>query len=156
MEQIKRVAIVGGTHGNELTGAYLVKKFEHSADAVRRSSFETLTLFGNPKAFEVGRRYVDKDLNRCFDNRDLLDPTRRDLARHLARELADLALELPHARLARVLLDHGEDGRVAHLDLLVAEAVLLLLAPPRAEFGQGFVERALEAGFVAGERSSRW
>lgn len=76
MEKIKRLAIVGGTHGNELTGAYLVKKFEHSAEIVQRSSFETLILFGNPKAFEVGRRYVDKDLNRCFDSRDLLDPAR--------------------------------------------------------------------------------
>lgn len=76
MDQINRVAIVGGTHGNELTGAYLVKKFEHYSDLVKRSSFETITLFGNPRAFEMGRRYVDKDLNRCFDSRDLLDPTR--------------------------------------------------------------------------------
>lgn len=74
--EIKRVAIVGGTHGNELTGAYLVKKFEHFSDLVTRSSFETITLFGNPRAFEVGRRYIDKDLNRCFDNAALLDPTR--------------------------------------------------------------------------------
>lgn len=76
MDHINRIAIVGGTHGNELTGAYLVKKFEHFSDLVRRSSFETITLFGNPRAFEVGRRYVDKDLNRCFETRDLLDPTR--------------------------------------------------------------------------------
>jgi len=74
--RISRVAIVGGTHGNELTGAYLVKKFEHFSDLVKRSNFETITLFGNPKAFEVGRRYVDKDLNRCFDTAALLDPTR--------------------------------------------------------------------------------
>ena len=74
--EIKRMAVVGGTHGNELTGAYLVKKFEHFSDLVTRSSFETITLFGNPRAFEIGRRYVDKDLNRCFENAALLDPTR--------------------------------------------------------------------------------
>lgn len=74
--EIKRVAVVGGTHGNELTGAYLVKKFEYFSDLVTRSSFETITLFGNPRAFEIGRRYVDKDLNRCFENAALLDPTR--------------------------------------------------------------------------------
>jgi aspartoacylase len=28
MSKIKRVVIVGGTHGNEFTGAYLIKKFE--------------------------------------------------------------------------------------------------------------------------------
>lgn len=71
MNQIKRVAIVGGTHGNEFTGAYLIKKFEQFPDLIQRSSFETLTLFGNPKAFQVGRRYIDKDLNRCFLSLDL-------------------------------------------------------------------------------------
>lgn len=71
MNQIERVAIVGGTHGNEFTGAYLIKKFEQFPDLIQRSSFETLTLFANPKAFEVGRRYIDKDLNRCFLRPDL-------------------------------------------------------------------------------------
>jgi aspartoacylase len=75
MEQINRIAIIGGTHGNELTGAYLIKKFEQFPSLVTRSSFETITLFGNPRAFEVGRRYIDKDLNRCFLLKDLLNPT---------------------------------------------------------------------------------
>jgi aspartoacylase len=75
MEQINRIAIIGGTHGNELTGAYLIKKFEQFPSLVTRSTFETITLFGNPRAFEVGRRYIDKDLNRCFLLKDLLNPT---------------------------------------------------------------------------------
>lgn len=75
MNRIRRVAIVGGTHGNELTGAYLIKKFERFPEVIERSSFETITLLGNPKAFEAGRRYIDKDLNRCFHNEDLHDPT---------------------------------------------------------------------------------
>ena len=74
MNPIKRVAIVGGTHGNEFTGAYLIKKFEQFPDLIERSSFETLTLFANPKAFELKRRYIDKDLNRCFLNQDLQNP----------------------------------------------------------------------------------
>jgi aspartoacylase len=75
MNRIRRVAIVGGTHGNELTGAYLIKKFERFPEVIERSSFETITLLGNPQAFEAGRRYIDKDLNRCFHNEDLHDPT---------------------------------------------------------------------------------
>ena len=74
MNQIKQVAIVGGTHGNEFTGAYLIKKFEQFPDLIERSSFETLTLFANPKAFELKRRYIDKDLNRCFLSLDLQNP----------------------------------------------------------------------------------
>lgn len=66
MNQINRVVIVGGNHGNEFTGIYLVKKFHNHPDLVHRSSFETLSLLGNPQAIAARVRYVDKDLNRCF------------------------------------------------------------------------------------------
>ncbi|MGB7441567.1 MAG: aspartoacylase [Coleofasciculaceae cyanobacterium] len=71
MKQIKRVAIVGGTHGNELIGVYLVKKFQQFPNKIKRTSFETQTLLANPKAFELGRRYIETDLNRCFNLQDL-------------------------------------------------------------------------------------
>jgi aspartoacylase len=75
MKQISRVAIVGGTHGNEFTGAYLIKKFDQFPDLIARPSFETVTLLANPKAFQAARRYIDKDLNRCFLQKDLQDST---------------------------------------------------------------------------------
>jgi succinylglutamate desuccinylase len=68
---IRRVAIVGGTHGNEWTGIYLVKKFEQFPDLLHRQSFECVTLLANPKAVAENQRYVDRDLNRCFANEDL-------------------------------------------------------------------------------------
>ena len=68
---LNRVAIVGGTHGNELTGAYLIKHFEHSPNLIERPTFKTLTVFGNPLAFKRGTRYVEKDLNRAFLAQDL-------------------------------------------------------------------------------------
>jgi aspartoacylase len=68
---IKRVLLVGGTHGNELIGVYLIKKFERNPELVRRNSFETLTLLGNPRAIEANVRYIDKDLNRCFEVQEL-------------------------------------------------------------------------------------
>jgi len=75
VNQINRVAIVGGTHGNEFTGAYLIKKFAQFPDLITKPSFETVTLLANPKAFAAGRRYVDKDLNRSFLKKELQDPT---------------------------------------------------------------------------------
>lgn len=75
IQRIHQVAIVGGIHGNELTGIYLVKKFEQFPQLIQRSNFETFTLLGNPQAFEVGRRYIDKDLNRCFYRQNLQDST---------------------------------------------------------------------------------
>lgn len=76
MNQINRVAIVGGTHGNEFTGAYLIQKFAQFPHLITRPSFETVTLLANPKAFAASRRYVEKDLNRCFLKPDLEDATR--------------------------------------------------------------------------------
>ncbi|MBN3945907.1 MAG: aspartoacylase [Nostoc sp. NMS7] len=76
MNQINRVAIVGGTHGNEFTGAYLIQKFAQFPHLITRPSFETVSLLANPKAFAARRRYVEKDLNRCFLKQDLADATR--------------------------------------------------------------------------------
>ncbi|MDZ8222113.1 aspartoacylase [Nostoc sp. ChiVER01] len=75
MNQINRVAIVGGTHGNEFTGAYLIQKFSQFPNLITRQSFETVTLLANPNAFAAGRRYLEKDLNRSFLKQDLQDPT---------------------------------------------------------------------------------
>ncbi len=70
-DQIRRVAIVGGTHGNELTGVYLVKKFEQCPQLIQRASFQSMTLLANPEAIRINRRYLDRDLNRCFAIADL-------------------------------------------------------------------------------------
>ncbi|MFN6471528.1 MAG: aspartoacylase [Nostoc sp. SerVER01] len=75
MNQMNRVAIIGGTHGNEFTGAYLIQKFAQFPELITRSSFETVTLLANPQSFAATRRYLDKDLNRCFLRQDLQNPT---------------------------------------------------------------------------------
>lgn len=87
---IQRVLIVGGTHGNELTGAYLIKKLERCPEQVHRSTFETVTLLANPKAFATVQRYVDTDLNRCFRQLDLQDLTRCSYEEIRAREINSL------------------------------------------------------------------
>ncbi|HLO86702.1 MAG TPA: aspartoacylase [Nostocaceae cyanobacterium] len=66
MNQINQVAIIGGSHGNELTGVFLVKKFQQQPKLITRPSFKTLALLGNTKAIAEGRRYINQDLNRCF------------------------------------------------------------------------------------------
>ena len=87
MNQIQRVVIVGGTHGNELTGIYLVKKFDRARELIGRSTFETIALLGNPKACEIGRRYVDIDLNRCFRQQDLQNPNLSSYEAQRAKEI---------------------------------------------------------------------
>jgi hypothetical protein len=68
---IRNVAIVGGTHGNELHGVQMIRHYMVTPSKVKRSSFETQLLIGNPAAVAnkgtgAGTRYVDEDLNRCF------------------------------------------------------------------------------------------
>lgn len=85
---IKQVVIVGGTHGNEFTGAYLIKKFEQYPNLIKRASFETLTLLANPRAFAATRRYIDRDLNRSFHSDDLQNLSLWDYEAQRAKTIA--------------------------------------------------------------------
>ncbi|WP_305404997.1 aspartoacylase [Photobacterium leiognathi] len=71
MSKIKDVAVVGGTHGNEFSGIYLLKKWQSTPQSLVRESFSVETVFANPKAFDENKRYVDHDLNRQFGLHDL-------------------------------------------------------------------------------------
>jgi succinylglutamate desuccinylase len=89
MDYIKNIVVCGGTHGNELTGVYLAKK--HS------------WLLANPAAAAVCRRYIDRDLNRCFALADL--------------NSNNSALELTRAREINALL--GKKGSENAPDLIL-------------------------------------
>jgi len=65
---IKNVAITGGVHGNELTGAYLIKKWLKKPI---KSNLNIDYILANPKAFKMQRRYIDYDLNRSFSKEAL-------------------------------------------------------------------------------------
>jgi succinylglutamate desuccinylase len=102
---IQKVAIVGGTHGNELLGIYLVKKWQEFPEFLQRESLECVTLISNPAAVAINQRYVDRDLNRCFTPNDLAnenltsyeDQRAKKIAIHLGpkdQPLADVILDL--------------------------------------------------------------
>ncbi len=97
---IKNIAITGGTHGNELTGVYLVKKWQNDPDLLKRSNFETITKLTNQRAIKEVRRYVDQDLNRSFGLTDLADDTldthEAKLAKALNAELGKKGSDNPH------------------------------------------------------------
>ncbi|BAZ53285.1 aspartoacylase [Nostoc sp. NIES-4103] len=120
--QINRVLIVGGTHGNEFTGVYLIKFFQQYPELIRRTNFETVTLLANPQAFSAVRRYINKDLNRCFRRQSLEDSTLANYEDLLAQKIdhmfgqngenpADLILDL-HSTTANmgvtIIVDNDE------------------------------------------------
>ncbi|OUR96823.1 hypothetical protein A9Q84_10820 [Halobacteriovorax marinus] len=61
-----KFAIIGGTHGNEPVGIKVIESLKNNSDHSFRNSFKT--FLGNPKAYELGKRYVNSDLNRAFGN----------------------------------------------------------------------------------------
>lgn len=89
-DQIKTVAIIGGTHGNEAGGISLARHYQKLAcklvaDTEARSklnasflaglpvrssaigkTFETSILLGNIRAIAANVRYTEVDMNRCF------------------------------------------------------------------------------------------
>jgi aspartoacylase len=73
MDKIKQVAIVGGVHGNEFSGIYLIKHYQAQPVLARRPSFETALVWANPEAHFANKRYLHSDLNRQFKNTDLAD-----------------------------------------------------------------------------------
>lgn len=64
---VRRVAIFGGTHGNELSGIFLVKHWQENGAEIQRAGMEVKPFITNPRAVEKCTRYIDCDLNRVFD-----------------------------------------------------------------------------------------
>eukprot|EP00934_Nitzschia_sp_Nitz4_P002738 Nitzschia sp. Nitz4//scaffold108_size72880//54373//55542//NITZ4_005825-RA/size72880-processed-gene-0.59-mRNA-1//-1//CDS//3329532699//2728//frame0 len=68
---IRNVAVVGGTHGNEYTGVWVIKALQRRIERSGLAgslypSYKLDTLLGNPEAFMANRRFIHADLNRQF------------------------------------------------------------------------------------------
>ena len=73
-KELKKVVVVGGTHGNEYTGVWCIKALDRALDRIHSTypSLVVSTLLGNPKAHLENKRFVDEDLNRQFTREALL------------------------------------------------------------------------------------
>lgn len=81
-EPIKTICLVGGTHGNESTGSFLVRKWLSSPKLHAELGRATIPhdsircLISNPRATQEIRRFMETDLNREFSLDRLRDHTR--------------------------------------------------------------------------------
>ena len=89
------VLIVGGTHGNECNGPWLVQHWGPEPSQLQRQGLCVRTAIGNPEALQANRRYIDNDLNRSFIPALLDDPSTPCLEGQRAQQL---------------LASHGPDG----------------------------------------------
>ncbi|XP_028284569.1 N-acyl-aromatic-L-amino acid amidohydrolase (carboxylate-forming) B-like [Parambassis ranga] len=78
LPRLSRVAVCGGTHGNELSGVYLVKELLKEERKVmeedEKKLVSVLLVLSNLPAMQQCHRYVDTDLNRSFTHATLNDP----------------------------------------------------------------------------------
>ncbi|XP_076003853.1 N-acyl-aromatic-L-amino acid amidohydrolase (carboxylate-forming) B-like [Genypterus blacodes] len=89
---LSRIAICGGTHGNELSGVHIVREMQRrQIDKVGSASLTT--VLSNPRAVQVCRRYVDTDLNRCFSHEILSSPI-TDSTQYEVRRAQELNAQL--------------------------------------------------------------
>lgn len=71
---LRRVVVAGGTHGDEMSGVYLVRHWIRDATDLRRKTVTAEPFLANPMAVEKRARYIDQDLNRSFEERNLRAP----------------------------------------------------------------------------------
>jgi aspartoacylase len=162
MKRINRVAIVGGTHGNEFTGAFIVKKFEQFPNLIKRNSYETLTILGNPQAFYAGKRYIEKDLNRCFLNENLQNDNLASYEEIRAKEITKILKEDSQTKVDVIIDLHSTTANMGlsiilgnqHPFLLKLVAYLSAVNPlvkvcyTIPEKGSNFLRSLNELGFV--------
>jgi aspartoacylase len=82
-----RVLLVGGTHGNERNGLWLLDQWRQHPGQLHRHGLAIELVVGNPAAAQANRRYVQRDLNRSFRAELLSDPDSQEYELRRAREL---------------------------------------------------------------------
>lgn len=92
------ILAIGGVHGNEPNGPRAIRAFVnmlHTQTPLISGTF--LGLLGNVRASSENQRYIDRDLNRCFQPA-YISAGHSALLGHEARELHELAQILHRAR----------------------------------------------------------
>jgi aspartoacylase len=64
--QAPAVLVVAGTHGNERNAPWLLQRWQRRPSALASAGLAVELVLGNPPAHAANRRYLDRDLNRCF------------------------------------------------------------------------------------------
>ena len=82
-----RVLVVAGTHGNERNAPWLLEAWRQHRARFTSHGLAIEQQVGNPDAFQVSQRYLERDLNRSFDPALLDDPACRDREVQRARDL---------------------------------------------------------------------
>ena len=125
-----RVLVVGGTHGNELNGPWLLESWRRQLAPGLVSSLALELVIGNPAALQQCRRYLERDLNRSF-------------ASQLLQQEGAVPLEVERAR--ELLRIHGPQGQVPCLVALDLHSTTAAMGNSLVLYGRRAADLALAA-----------
>lgn len=125
------ILVVGGTHGNERHGPWLLEQWRADPARLAHQGFGLELVVGNPAALAAGRRYIDRDLNRSFDPGLLADPQQQSLEVQRARAL---------------LQAHGPAGHAPALLVLDLHSTTAAMGNSLVVYGRRPCDLALAAG----------
>jgi aspartoacylase len=126
-----KVLVVAGTHGNERNGPWLLEHWRSRPGALQSHGLELELVLGNPAAHSQNRRYLERDLNRCFAPSLLADASRDGADLQRAREL---------------LLRHGPAGEAPCLVVLDLHSTTSAMGNALVVYGRRPADLALAAG----------
>ncbi|MEB3275717.1 MAG: aspartoacylase [Cyanobacteriota bacterium] len=125
------ILVVAGTHGNERHAPWLLRQWQSQPESLQRHGLALQLVLGNPEAHRRNRRYIDRDLNRCFEPALLDDPSLQDLEVQRAREL---------------LQWHGPQGRQPALVAFDLHSTTAAMGNSLVVYGRRPADLALAAG----------
>lgn len=82
-----KVLVVAGTHGNERNAPWLLEHWRHQPGALASHGLDLELVLGHPAAHADNRRYLERDLNRCFHPALLADASQSGPDLERARSL---------------------------------------------------------------------
>ena len=133
-DKVAAVAVVGGTHGNELTGVHLVKHWqklqrENNFLSEHHPSLQIEMLIANESAIKANKRYLDKDLNRCFQISELANSDNNNQEQLLAKQINGLLGPKGDARVDFIIDLHTSTANMqTNIVLIKLDRFHLLLA----------------------------
>jgi aspartoacylase len=129
--QAGSILVVGGTHGNEPNAPWLLQQWQRQPDGLQHHGFALQLVLGNPAALAVGRRYIERDLNRSFAEALLADSQQQSLEVQRARAL---------------LQAHGSQGASPALVVLDLHSTTAAMGNSLVVYGRRPADLALAAG----------
>ena len=93
--KLTRVSLLGGTHGNELVGIHLINEVwkDPNHPSLQEASGGTFKLdlhISNPEATKNSLRFVQRDLNRCFELTELENPREPEMSKLESKRAQEL------------------------------------------------------------------